>query len=193
MTTAWVFAPVASCSSSALNTQGRPSQAELKTAVNRAYYALFHTLANTAADAAVGRNARTSKDPAWFQTARALHHGTAKSECRKIWKRNLLTPGASPRPLTQHDRFPHIVRFHHYPKGVKIGMSERAGITGLCLFRHRQGLGNSGKTGQLELIALSGRKNKAADRAVHSLISGSCCNIGYKSQGEMPNSLLRLP
>ena len=77
-----------------MNTQGRPSQAELKTAVNRAYYALFHTLANTAADAAVGRNARTSMDPAWLQTARALEHGTAKSECRKIWKRNLLTPGA---------------------------------------------------------------------------------------------------
>ena len=55
-----------------MNTQGRPSQAELKTAVNRAYYALFHTLANTAADAAVGRNARTSMDSAWLQTARAL-------------------------------------------------------------------------------------------------------------------------
>ena len=76
------------------NTQGRPSQAELKTAVNRTYYALFHTLANTAADAAVGRNARANREPAWLQTARALNHRTAKSECRKIWKRNLLTLGA---------------------------------------------------------------------------------------------------
>ena len=30
MTTAWVFAPVASCGSSALNTQGRPSQADVE-------------------------------------------------------------------------------------------------------------------------------------------------------------------
>ena len=77
-----------------MNTLGRPSQAELKTAINRTYYALFHTLANTAADAAVGRNARTRRNPAWVQTARALNHSTAMRECRKVCGRNLLTPSA---------------------------------------------------------------------------------------------------
>ena len=77
-----------------INTLGRPSQAELKTAVNRTYYALFHTLANTAADAAVGRNARTKRNPAWIQTARAMNHRTAVRECQRVWKGNLLTPNA---------------------------------------------------------------------------------------------------
>lgn len=74
--------------------RGRPSQTELKTAVNRTYYALFHTLANITADAVMGQAARRAKDPAWTQTARGLDHSTAKQECNRISSQNLLTPGA---------------------------------------------------------------------------------------------------
>ena len=77
-----------------LNTVGRPSQTELKTAINRTYYALFHTLANTTADAVMGRRARANSHPAWAQTARGLDHTIAKNECRRIWSQSLLTPGA---------------------------------------------------------------------------------------------------
>ena len=77
-----------------LNTVGRPSQTELKTAINRTYYALFHTLANTTADAVMGRRARANNHPAWAQTARGLDHTIAKNECRRIWSQSLLTPGA---------------------------------------------------------------------------------------------------
>ena len=73
---------------------GRPSQTELKTAINRAYYALFHTLANITADAVMGKKARANRHIAWAQTARGLDHGTAKNECRRIWRQNELTQGA---------------------------------------------------------------------------------------------------
>ena len=76
------------------NAGGRPSQTALKTAINRTYYALFHALANTTADAVMGKRARANKHPAWTQTARGLEHATAKNECRRISRQNLLTPGA---------------------------------------------------------------------------------------------------
>ena len=83
-----------STAAGASNNVGRPSQTELKTAINRTYYALFHTLANITADAVMGKKARANRHPAWAQTARGLDHGTAKNECRRIWKQNELTPGA---------------------------------------------------------------------------------------------------
>ena len=73
--------------------RGRPRQADLKTAVNRTYYALFHALAIIAADAAIGNRARTRKDPAWTHTARALDHQTARVECRRIYSQGLLSAG----------------------------------------------------------------------------------------------------
>ena len=73
--------------------RGRPRQADLKTAVNRTYYALFHTLAIIAADAAIRKRARTRKDPAWTHTARALDHRTARIECRRIDSQGLLSEG----------------------------------------------------------------------------------------------------
>ena len=73
------------------NPRGRPRQSDLKTAVNRTYYALFHTLAIMAADAATGKTARTRKDPAWTHTARALDHRTARQECQRIVGQALLS------------------------------------------------------------------------------------------------------
>lgn len=37
---------------------GRPKQIDLRNAINRAYYALFHTVAITHANAATSQNAR---------------------------------------------------------------------------------------------------------------------------------------
>ena len=75
--------------------RGRPRQADLNTAVNRTYYALFHALAIIAADAATGKKARTRRDPAWTHTARALDHRTARDECGRIARRGLLSAGVS--------------------------------------------------------------------------------------------------
>ena len=55
----------------------RPTQANLRRAVSTAYYAVFHSLAQTAADMLIGRK-RTS---AWHQVYRALEHGNAKNAC----------------------------------------------------------------------------------------------------------------
>lgn len=76
------------------NRQGRPRQSDLKTAVNRPYYALFHTLAIMAADSATGKGARTKKDPAWAHTARALDHRTAREQCQRIARQGLMSTGA---------------------------------------------------------------------------------------------------
>lgn len=59
--------------------RGRPNQARLRRAVSTAYYAMFHTLAASAADLFIGQR----RDPAWHRTYRALEHGRAKHACRQ--------------------------------------------------------------------------------------------------------------
>ena len=85
--------PATSAAGSQTN-RGRPKQDQLRAAVNRTYYAMFHTLAITAANAAAGTSARRRREPAWRQTARALNHRTAKQECDRIVGQGLLSPGA---------------------------------------------------------------------------------------------------
>ena len=58
--------------------QRRPTQANLRRAVSTAYYAVFHSLARTAADGLIGQ--KTGKE-AWHQVYRALEHGKARSAC----------------------------------------------------------------------------------------------------------------
>ena len=87
------------------NPRGRPRQADLKTAVNRIYYALFHTLAIIVADAATGKGARTRKDPAWTHTARVLDHQTARRECQRIVAQALLSTGVR-RAIRRHSVTP---------------------------------------------------------------------------------------
>ena len=60
---------------------GRPRQAELRRAISTAYYALFHTLANSCADLLVGGRSTTGTRQAWRQTYRALDHGRIKRQC----------------------------------------------------------------------------------------------------------------
>ena len=56
----------------------RPSQANLRRAQSTAYYAVFHSLAATIADALMGKG----RGDAWHQTYRALDHGSARRGCQ---------------------------------------------------------------------------------------------------------------
>ena len=58
----------------------RPSQANLRRALSTAYYAVFHCLAATVADALMGKG----RSDAWHQTYRALEHGSARRACDNI-------------------------------------------------------------------------------------------------------------
>ena len=53
-------------------------QANLRRAISTAYYAVFHSLARTAADLIVGAD----RNEAWYRAHRALEHGSAKSACQ---------------------------------------------------------------------------------------------------------------
>ena len=65
----------------ALTESGRapPTQARLRRAVSTAYYAMFHTLAASAADLFIG----PTRNPAWHRAYRALEHGRARSACQQ--------------------------------------------------------------------------------------------------------------
>lgn len=65
-----------------ITSPGHPSDTELRRAVSCVYYALFHTLCRSCADALAGQNptgilAREK----WTQVYRGLDHGPAKSRC----------------------------------------------------------------------------------------------------------------
>ena len=54
-------------------------QARLRRAVSTAYYAMFHCLAEAAADLFIG----SARSPAWHRTYRALEHGRARRACQQ--------------------------------------------------------------------------------------------------------------
>ena len=58
----------------------RPSQANLRRAQSTAYYAVFHCLAATVADALMGKG----RGEAWHQTYRALEHVSARRACQNM-------------------------------------------------------------------------------------------------------------
>ena len=58
----------------------RPSQANLRRALSTAYYAVFHCLAATVADALLGKG----RSAAWHQAYRALEHGSARRACKNV-------------------------------------------------------------------------------------------------------------
>ena len=57
----------------------RPTQARLRRAVSTVYYAMFHTLAATAADLLMGK----TRSPAWHRVYRSLEHGRARKACQR--------------------------------------------------------------------------------------------------------------
>lgn len=60
-------------------TRGRPQQTHLRKATSTAYYAIFHTLANSNADTLIGSTATTRRSEEWTGAQRALNHGEAKT------------------------------------------------------------------------------------------------------------------
>jgi len=63
--------------------RSRPKQAELRRAVSTAYYALFHALCETSANAFIGTKSPNRADRAWEQTYRALQHKAASEACKR--------------------------------------------------------------------------------------------------------------
>lgn len=68
--------------------QRRPRQADLRRAISTAYYALFHSLAETAADRLIGSTTEVRRSPAWRRVYRALKHGEAKRACVRSGQSN---------------------------------------------------------------------------------------------------------
>ena len=67
----------------ALSSDDTPErQDDLRRAISTAYYAMFHTLANSNANALVGTATNDNDTAAWNRTYRALEHGTARSRFR---------------------------------------------------------------------------------------------------------------
>ena len=60
----------------------RPKQANLRRAVSASYYAVFHALCRSNADALAGKGA-VRPIRAWMQVYRAVDHGQAKTRCMK--------------------------------------------------------------------------------------------------------------
>lgn len=61
--------------------RGAPRQVDLRCAVSLIYYALFHWLANCAADALAG--ATRPRDRSWTRVYRGLQHRQVREQCRK--------------------------------------------------------------------------------------------------------------
>ena len=62
---------------------GRPRQAMLKRAVSTAYYAMFHALCHSNANALIGTSTGPSHPPAWATTYRALEYNFARDRMRQ--------------------------------------------------------------------------------------------------------------
>jgi uncharacterized protein (UPF0332 family) len=63
------------------STDGKPRQSNLHRATSTAYYAMFHTLARSAANLLIDGPGSKRSAQAWQQVYRALEHGPAKKAC----------------------------------------------------------------------------------------------------------------
>ncbi len=61
--------------------KGKPRQAFLRRSVSTLYYALFHALARSCADALIGGSNADRSRSAWTQVYRSLDHGFARQQC----------------------------------------------------------------------------------------------------------------
>lgn len=61
--------------------RGAPRQVDLRCAASHVYYALFHWLANCAADALAG--AAKPRDRSWTRVYRGLEHRHVREQCRR--------------------------------------------------------------------------------------------------------------
>lgn len=74
------------------NTPSRPRQVDLRRAMSSAYYAMFHALCKTVADAFIGAPSPDRCERAWLQTYRSVNHGFAKSACDRCSSSNYNFP-----------------------------------------------------------------------------------------------------
>ena len=58
-------------------------QARLRRAISTAYYAMFHALAKSNADALIGSTPQSRGLAAWSQVYRALEHGFVKAQINR--------------------------------------------------------------------------------------------------------------
>ena len=62
---------------------GRPRVTDLRGAVGKTYYAMFHALALSCANMLVGASPASRDEQAWVQAYRALDHGMARNRCNR--------------------------------------------------------------------------------------------------------------
>lgn len=62
----------------------KPNQSHLRRALSAVYYSLFDGLARAAADVLVGKSKSKRQAPGWRRVYRALDHGRAREELKKV-------------------------------------------------------------------------------------------------------------
>lgn len=62
-------------------TTKRPTQSEIRRSISSSYYAVFHALARTCANALVGKTPSKRPNKAWVEVYRGLNHGVCQKAC----------------------------------------------------------------------------------------------------------------
>lgn len=71
-----------------LATTKRPSQSEIRRSISSSYYAVFHALARSCANALVGKTPSKRPNKAWVEVYRGLNHGICEKACQQANKVN---------------------------------------------------------------------------------------------------------
>ena len=61
----------------------RPTQSEIRRSISSSYYAMFHALARTCANALVGKTPSRRPNKAWVEVYRGLSHGICQRACKR--------------------------------------------------------------------------------------------------------------
>jgi len=69
-----------------LSTTKRPTQSEIRRSISSSYYAVFHALARTCANALVGKTPSKRPNKAWVEVYRGLSHGVCQKACSQASK-----------------------------------------------------------------------------------------------------------
>ena len=72
--------------------EGDPIQTDLRRAISSTYYAVFHAICQSNADALVGGDPQDRDQPAWRQAYRALEHGCARQRCQQVQRNSQFSP-----------------------------------------------------------------------------------------------------
>lgn len=129
------------------NNRGAPNQIRLRRAVSTAYYALFHSVAQTATDAFVG--ARHRQSPRYETFYRGFEHRHMKESCAAVDKpalgakaaKALGAARASPQIRDVANAFVTLQERRHwadYSPGGKVSRAEARDLVDLAAFATRQ-------------------------------------------------------